>query len=96
MFMLHYLPRTEIDAEARLGLVIGKKQVKSAVRRNLIKRLARETFRKLRAGLRGYDIVLRLHARPEAMDRRRLAGEISILLGKLRPRQKSLTKTQTS
>lgn len=93
--MLHYLPRPELDADARLGLVIGKKQVKSAVRRNLIKRLARETFRKLRAGLQGYDIVLRLHARPETMDRCRLAGDISGLLGKLRPRQPSLAKKQS-
>ncbi|MBS1197572.1 MAG: ribonuclease protein component [Proteobacteria bacterium] len=96
MFMLHYQPRSEVYADARLGLVIGKKQVKSAVRRNLIKRLARESFRKQRAGLEGYDIVLRLHARPETMDRRHLAGEIATLLGKLRPRQKLSAKTQVS
>ena len=31
--------------QARLGLVIGKKQAPRAVTRNLIKRLARDTFR---------------------------------------------------
>jgi ribonuclease P protein component len=96
MFMLHYLPRPEVYAVARLGLVIGKKQVKSSVRRNLIKRLAREIFRKQRAGLEGYDIVLRLHARPATMDRPHLAGEIATLLGKLRPRQKLSAKTQAN
>jgi len=49
--------------EARLGLVIGKKQAPRAVTRNLIKRLAREAFRLRRAELGGWDILLRLHAK---------------------------------
>jgi ribonuclease P protein component len=47
--------------EARLGLVIGKKQAPRAVTRNLIKRLAREAFRLRREELRGFDILVRLH-----------------------------------
>ncbi len=34
------------DRESRLGLVIGKKNIPTAVGRNFIKRLVRETFRK--------------------------------------------------
>ncbi|SAK41662.1 ribonuclease P protein component [Caballeronia hypogeia] len=49
--------------EARLGLVIGKKQAPRAVTRNLIKRLAREAFRLRREQLRGFDILVRLHAK---------------------------------
>jgi ribonuclease P protein component len=49
--------------EARLGLVIGKKQAPRAVTRNLIKRLAREAFRLRREELRGFDILVRLHAK---------------------------------
>lgn len=49
--------------DARLGLVIGKKQAPRAVTRNLIKRLAREAFRLRRAELGGWDILLRLHAK---------------------------------
>jgi ribonuclease P protein component len=49
--------------QARLGLVIGKKQAPRAVTRNLIKRLAREAFRLRRAELGGWDILLRLHAK---------------------------------
>ena len=49
--------------EARLGLVIGKKQAPRAVTRNLIKRLARDTFRLRRAQLNGFDILVRLHAK---------------------------------
>jgi ribonuclease P protein component len=49
--------------EARLGLVIGKKQAPRAVTRNLIKRLARDAFRLRREDLSGWDILLRLHAK---------------------------------
>jgi ribonuclease P protein component len=49
--------------DARLGLVIGKKQAPRAVTRNLVKRLAREAFRVRRAELGGWDILLRLHAK---------------------------------
>jgi ribonuclease P protein component len=49
--------------EARLGLVIGKKQAPRAVTRNLIKRLAREAFRLRRGQLNGFDILVRLHAK---------------------------------
>jgi ribonuclease P protein component len=49
--------------EARLGLVIGKKQAPRAVTRNLIKRLARDIFRLRRAQLNGFDILVRLHAK---------------------------------
>ena len=43
---------------ARLGLVISKKNVGDAVARNRVKRLCREVFRHLSAGLPGIDIVV--------------------------------------
>ena len=42
----------------RLGLTIAKKQVKLAVQRNRIKRIARESFRQNREVLPNVDIVL--------------------------------------
>jgi ribonuclease P protein component len=66
--------------EARLGLVIGKKQAPRAVTRNLIKRLAREAFRLRRAELAGWDILLRLHAK---IDRKAMPSAKSPLLGAL-------------
>jgi ribonuclease P protein component len=44
--------------EARLGLAISARAVPLATSRNRIKRLARESFRSLRAGLPAADIVL--------------------------------------
>ncbi|KNH08828.1 Ribonuclease P protein component [Candidatus Burkholderia brachyanthoides] len=59
-FVLHGKPTGN---EARLGLVIGKKQAPRAVTRNQIKRLARDAFRLRREHLSGYDILVRLHAK---------------------------------
>lgn len=43
---------------ARLGLVISRKHVKTAVKRNLIKRLIRESFRSNKQRLPSLDIVV--------------------------------------
>lgn len=43
---------------ARLGLVIAKKNVRRAVDRNRVKRIARESFRHQRAELDNLDIVV--------------------------------------
>jgi ribonuclease P protein component len=69
-FDLHYAPRpvSEVSSSsvtsARLGLVVAKKLARFAVQRNLLKRLARETFRQMRCGLPAYDLVLRLARSP--------------------------------
>lgn len=46
----------------RLGLIVGKRMEKKAVRRNAIKRVLRESFRLARAGLRAEDFVVRVTA----------------------------------
>lgn len=51
----------------RLGLAIGKKYVKSAVARNRLKRLVRESFRRHQGILAGLDIVVL--ARPGVAER---------------------------
>ena len=45
---------------ARLGLVVPKRQVRSAVRRNRIRRIVRESFRLHRADLPTLDVVVLL------------------------------------
>lgn len=74
LFNLHYAAKGAETASgpvgARLGLVIAKKLAQRAVQRNLLKRLARETFRLVRQGLPPYDLVLRLAKPPgRALDR---------------------------
>jgi ribonuclease P protein component len=61
-FRLYATPN---DAEgARLGLIVGKRQLKRAVDRNRVKRALRETFRLKRALLPGFDIVVQLADTP--------------------------------
>ena len=48
---------------ARLGLIIPKKVIATAVGRNRVKRLLREGFRLYQAELAGLDVVARLKAR---------------------------------
>ncbi len=43
---------------ARLGLVVAKKNIKLAVRRNRFKRIVRESFRQHKVQLAGLDIVV--------------------------------------
>ncbi|ATE61948.1 ribonuclease P protein component [Thauera sinica] len=59
-YMLHYRPNG-LDT-ARLGVVVAKKLAKRANVRNLVKRIARELFRRRRESLPAHDLVVRLHA----------------------------------
>ncbi len=44
----------------RLGVIVAKKAIKSAVTRNRVKRLIRESFRKYQGDLGGLDVVVLL------------------------------------
>ncbi|MGO4765529.1 ribonuclease P protein component [Cupriavidus sp. 2KB_3] len=55
--------RANGQAQARLGIVVGKKFAPRAAERNLVKRMARELFRGQQAQLAGRDILLRLQAK---------------------------------
>jgi ribonuclease P protein component len=77
---------------ARLGLVVGKKFAPRAATRNLVKRIARESFRLRRAEFDGWDLLVRLSTRfdkaalPSAVSpplRAIARTEIEMLLGKV-------------
>ena len=82
--MLHYQPRSAEFTEARLGLVVGKKQLKRSVDRNRVKRIIREQFRCLRSSLPACDFVVRLAIKPGKLDNKLLANDFVALLEKLR------------
>lgn len=81
--MLHYQPRPENSADARLGLVIGKKLLKRAVDRNRLKRILRERFRQRRFGLPAFDLIVRLAVKPKPFDSKALSDDFSHLLDRL-------------
>jgi ribonuclease P protein component len=58
------LYRTNQLDRARLGIIIKKRLVKSAVDRNQIKRLVRESFRHHQAVVKGFDMIVLLRSTP--------------------------------
>ena len=90
-FSLHWRP-SQAD---RLGLVVSRKLAGSSVRRNLVKRHARELFRFQTAGsgvdLRGLDVVLRVVKDLRGLDRQaellEMRGLFSALRSGARPEQ---------
>lgn len=70
-------------AAARLGIVVGKRRVRRAVHRNLVKRLLREGFRHRQASLAGLDIVALVRADVNRPDRQALNDELAQLWAKL-------------
>jgi len=82
--MLHYRPNG-LDT-ARLGVVVAKKLAKRANARNLVKRIARECFRRNRVVLPAVDMVVRLHAPVAPATRAELNQDLLALFQRL-PRQ---------
>jgi len=70
---------------ARLGLAIARRHIASAVRRNTVKRVIRESFRLHRATLGGLDIVVMAKAGAAGADKRALAGSLARHWKKLAP-----------
>ncbi len=80
--MLHYQPRGAA-VEPRLGLVVGRKLVRSAVARNRLKRVLREQFRLERPRLPAFDLVFRVIAKSPRIDRAEIASEALALFARL-------------
>ena len=67
----------------RLGLVIGKKNVRLAVQRNRIKRLARESFRLRQQAMPALDIVVLARRGLDKQQNSLLHAELNSLWDKL-------------
>ncbi|MGH8630729.1 MAG: ribonuclease P protein component [Burkholderiales bacterium] len=65
---------------ARLGLIVGRRAAARAVDRSLAKRLAREEFRRVRGGLPGLDVVVRLTSVVARRERSAASMELRRLL----------------
>lgn len=79
-FVLHYRPGSGL---ARLGFVVARKFARHAVTRNLLKRLAREHFRHIRANLPAHDMALRLAQKVDGATRMQLREDIASLFARL-------------
>ena len=81
-FVVHYRPN-ELGT-ARLGVVVAKKLAKRANVRNLVKRIVREQFRKIRMTLPHQDLIVRLHAPVRDATRAMINEDIVQLFARLR------------
>lgn len=64
---------------ARLGLAVSRRVSKRAVRRNRIKRIARDSFRHYRAALPAFDILLIARSSADLEDNASLRAELAAL-----------------
>ena len=67
------------EESARLGLAISRRVSKRAVRRNRIKRLARDSFRHNRGELPAFDILLIARSGADLADNASLRAELEAL-----------------
>ena len=80
-FQLRYAPN--VLGMARLGLAISKQVSRRAVERNRLKRLVRESFRRVRHRLPAVDVVVMARAQAAGMEGAQLLAQIDELWGKL-------------
>lgn len=75
--------KTNQKSYARLGLVIGKRVAKTAVSRNRIKRVIRESFRQNQEQFKGLDIVIIGRQQCDTLNKAKLREGIDRLWEKL-------------
>ncbi|AVY93801.1 MULTISPECIES: ribonuclease P protein component [Microvirgula] len=80
-FQVYVSPNTL--GHARLGLVVGKKTAKRAVRRNYIKRSVREIFRQHPARLTSFDFVVRARTAFGPAERAEVEQALAALFARL-------------
>lgn len=77
------LAKPSLRDQSRLGLVIAKKHVKTAVGRNRIKRHARELFRSQKEGAFPLDMVLLARSGAGSLDTKLVRLAISKMIAKV-------------
>lgn len=87
-FLLLAAPQADGDT-ARLGMAIARRHARTAVERNRIKRLVRESFRTRRAELPPLDIVVMLRANTAGVDSAALRAGLAHLWDLLQGRDAS-------
>ena len=78
----HYQPNTL--SLFRLGLVVGKKTQKLAVKRNFMRRVLRELMRKKQEQLLNFDIVIRIQKSFYRDDLAKIESEVNQMIAKLK------------
>lgn len=80
-FLLLTRPGGSADGSARLGMVIGRRQIGQAVERSRLRRIIREAFRARRHQLGQIDVVLKYRAGPGNHGSDTIRSELNELFG---------------
>lgn len=72
------------SGHARLGVIVAKRSVNSAVERHRIKRIARESFRHSQEQLKGIDIIIIARGQCDQLSNQKLREGIDSLWVKLK------------
>ncbi len=83
------LARTTTSGNARIGFVIGKKNIRKAVQRNRIRRVIRESFRHQRVKLPLLDIVVLVKKGADQFDNAQIFRQFDHLWQKLTQRSQA-------
>jgi ribonuclease P protein component len=79
-FLLLSRPGGSPAGSARLGIIIGRRQVARSVERSRIRRIVREAFRVCRQNLGRIDVVVRYRPEPNKQANEVLRSELNALL----------------
>lgn len=92
---LLFLARPNGMNKSRLGLVIAKKNIKQAVQRNRIKRIARESFRLNQQNLGGVDTVVLARRGLDQLENNELRSMFDQLWQQLQLKVEKRTRTNS-
>ncbi|WP_370980518.1 ribonuclease P protein component [Agaribacterium sp. ZY112] len=90
------LAKPNNNKHARLGLVIAKKQIKLAVRRNRIKRLIRESFRLRLKKLPPIDVIVLARSSADTLDNSEVTKILNGLWKRVSKKQQKLLQNQSN
>lgn len=71
------------DSPPRLGIIVAKKHIKTAVQRNRLKRIIRESFRLRQAEFGTIDLVVLARQGLDQLDNKEVLAQINKLLDEL-------------
>lgn len=77
------LARKKKQGTARLGIIVAKRDIPKAVRRNQCKRLIRETFRLSQPSLGNFDVIIMVKRPCRTLQKEELSNILNGLWGKL-------------
>lgn len=80
------IPAGEPHERARIGFIVARKNVRKAVRRNLLKRIVREEFRQLHPDYPALDIIFMARRGSDRLSRETIHEATRYLFRKLRQR----------